>query len=375
MRRKAGAGRPPPEIARVTAAKAVRWAVVQAADDTAGLAATAGLVEEARTTLDPFIEGLPEPALLALLEGPGERFGLVVLDTQVLAALIEMQTTGRVVARPAEPRVPTRTDAIMCADFIDRTLELVDERVREAELEVAPAVTGFRYAIALAEARAIAMSLEDIPYRRFRFDIDLGQGAKSGVMQILLPFDPPGERRKGGAEAEAFADAMRAQVMETEAVLTATLFRREMTLAQAARLQVGDILTLPRETLTAVSLEALDGKVVARGRLGQQNGHRAVRLEAENAAANAAHMADAASAAPPFAVDRPAPALPPGDAPALEPAGLAGLGTGPGGMPDDGMPDPGDLGSFGDLGNLGDGADLADLGDLSSLGDLSGSGE
>lgn len=363
MRRKAGAGRPPPEIGRMTAAKAVRTAVVQAADEVAGLAATAGLVDESRTTLAPFIEALPDPALLVLVEGPSARFGLVVLDAQAVAALIEMQTTGRVVARPADPRAPTRTDAIMCADFVDRWLELVEQRVAEAELEVAPALSGFRYGLALAETRAIAMTLEDIPYRAFRFDIDLGRGAKSGAMQILLPFDPPGTTRVGAAETAAFAEAMRAQVLETQAVLTATLLKRRMTLAEVARFDVGTRLVLPRAALTSIAVEALDGTVVGEGRLGQVNGHRAVRLTGPVAAgAPTADMVAAPVTAPqsrppaldPPALDPPTAELRAPELRAPDPVGLDALGTG------DPRDTAADLGDLGDLGNLGDPGSLGD---------------
>lgn len=343
MRRKAGAGRPPPEIGRVTAAKAVRTAVVQAADEVAGLAATAGLVDESRTTLTPFVEALPDPALLALVEGPAARFGLVVLDAQVVAALIEIQTTGRVVPRPAEPRAPTRTDAIMCADFIDRLLELIELRVAEADLEVAPAVSGFRYGLALAEPRAIMMTLEDIPYRTFRFEIDLGRGAKSGVIQLLMPHDPPGAHRAGAAEAEEFAEAMRAQVLETQAVLTATLLKRRMTLAEVARFDVGTRLVLPREALANIAVEALDGTVVAQGRLGQMNGHRAVRLTVPNRAG-----ADMVATAMPAPEPR-APALN-AAAPDLPVPGVAPQPVGIGDLAPDGA---GDLGDLADLGGPG----------------------
>ena len=325
MRRKAGVGRPPPEIGRLTAAKVLRAAVVQAAEDVAGLTAAAGPVDEARTTLTPFVEALPDPALLGLIEGPGGRYGLMVLDAQVVAALIEMQTTGRVVARPADARTPTRTDAIMCADFIDRLLELVDRRAAEADLEVAPAISGFRYGMALAEPRAIAMALEDIPYREFRFEVDLGRGAKSGHLQLLLPFDPPGKARSGGAEVEAFAAAMRAQVLETQAVLSATLLRRRMSLAEIAGLDVGSLLHLPRAALTEITVEALDGTVVANGRLGQVNGHRAVRLTLPGTAMASGEPAALAAvpAPPPETLERDQPA---GELPA--PDGAAGLAGG-----------------------------------------------
>ncbi|MEJ2036355.1 MAG: hypothetical protein P8X69_09970, partial [Maritimibacter sp.] len=201
--------------------------------DMAELVAQVGNVEETRITLEPFIEALPDPCLLGLIEGPEGRFGMVILDAQSIAALIEIQTTGRVIERAAEARAPTRTDAVMCADFIDKMLELIEVNAAEAELEVAPAITGYRYAMALADTRAITMTLENMPYRRFEFSVDFALGAKSGVVQILMPFDPPGVKHDSSAKDAAFTGALQQQVMDAEVTapisgggLSAPAFRR-----------------------------------------------------------------------------------------------------------------------------------------------------
>lgn len=312
MRRKAGLGRPPPEIGQLTPARALQGAVLQAAQEVAALAVTVGKVVEARTTVDKLIAGLPEAPLLGLLEGSAGRFGLALLDPQVVAALIEVQTTGRVVPRPAEARAPTRTDAIMCADFIDRLLELLEARVGEAGLQLAPALSGFRYAMALAEPRAIALTLEDVPYRQFSVPLDMAQGAKTGEMSLILPFDPPGRGALAGGEATAFTGALRDRVMGAEARLSATLTRREMPLAEISRLAVGATIALPREALANVLIEDMSGRVVARGRLGRTEGHRAVRISdpdeaAGSSAAPAVHAPELAS--PTCGDPEPAPAI------------------------------------------------------------------
>lgn len=299
MRRKAGVGRPPPEIGQITPAKALRTAVTQAAEDVAALVATPGAVEEARVTLDAIGEGLPEHPLLALVEGPGGSFGLVVLDTQAVAALIEIQTTGRVVPRPAEARPPTRTDAIMCADFIDRMLELFEQRVSEAGLTIAPALTGYRYAMALAEPRAVPITLEDAAYRRLALSVEFDRGAKTAAIQIILPHDAPDHGARRATDGGAFSAALQAQVMAANAVLTATLARQRMTLAELAALTVGDVIALPVDALAQIALEDLTGRQVARGRLGQVSGHRALRL-----------MSAPATAASPYGPRPPANALP-----------------------------------------------------------------
>lgn len=277
MRRKAGLGRPPPEIGQLTPARALRAAVVQAAQEVAELAVVAGSVEESRLTLDALTQALPPHPLIGLVEGAEGRFGLVVLDPQAVAALIEIQTTGRVVPRPAEPRPPTRTDAIMCADFIDRTLEIVEARLVEAGGPGAPAFSGFRYAMALADERAIAITLDDMPYRIMKLPLDFVQGAKLGEILLALPFYPPGQGMRGG-DGGRFTEAMRARVLNAQACLSAVLARHSMTLAQVARLEVGSVIALPREALARVEIADLQGRVVAHGRLGQADGHRALRL-------------------------------------------------------------------------------------------------
>jgi flagellar motor switch protein FliM len=295
MRRKAGFGRPPPEIGQLTPARALQGAVLQAAQDVAELAVTVGKVVEARMTVEKLIASLPEALLLGLVGDDAGRYGLVLLDPQIVAALIEVQTTGRVVPRPAETRAPTRTDAIMCADFIDRMLELLEARAGEAGLQIAPALTGFRYAMALGEPRAIALTLKDVPYRHFTMPLDIAQGAKTGEMLLILPFDPPGRRARGGGEASAFTGALRDRVLRTEAELSATLARREMPLAEIARLTVGTLVALPREALANVAIEDMRGRVVAKGRLGRADGNRAVRITDpdETAAASAAPVIQA----------------------------------------------------------------------------------
>ena len=280
LRRKAGAGRPPPEIGQPNLARILRLALAQAAQDVAGLTLVAGQVEEGRTTLAATAGGLSETALLALLEGPDSRYGLAVLDADFVAALVEMQTTGRVVPRPADARAPTRTDAVMCADMIDRLLEIVETRTEAAALPEAGALAGYRFALALADPRAVAMTLADLPYRLLSVPADLGGGAKSGRIDIILPAEMRPKGRAAGT-GSGFARALAAQVMESGVELNATLFRLEMTLAEVSALTPGQIIPVPARALGAIGIEDLDGTRIGRGRLGQSNGHRAVRIVLE----------------------------------------------------------------------------------------------
>jgi flagellar motor switch protein FliM len=56
----------------------------------------------------------------------------VALDPQGLAAFIEILTVGQVSKRPAEPRVPTQTDAALVAPMVDLLLAELSQSLKPA---------------------------------------------------------------------------------------------------------------------------------------------------------------------------------------------------------------------------------------------------
>jgi flagellar motor switch protein FliM len=129
-----------------------------------------------------------------------------------------------------------------------------------------------------------------------------------------------------------------------------------MSLAEVAGLEVGSRLHLPRAALSAITVEALDGTVVAAGRLGQMNGHRAVRLVFPG---DTAAMAEAQSRAamPALAPQAPESERPPAGIPVPDPppgpsvpdtAAPGGPGLVDAGKTPRGPGDPAGLGDLGD---------------------------
>ena len=278
MRRKAGAGRPAPEIARMDAARALKLAFVQAAEEAAALVANVLGVRESRTTLSAQIGDMPECPLLALVNRSDGATGLVVLDADSLASLIEAQTTGRVVPRPAAARVPTRTDAQLASGFIDLCLELFGAIAAEAGLEVAPMLTGFRYDLPLADARAVEMTLPEIAYRRFEVQVDYGDGAKKGVVRLLLPYENAAVDK---ADSSASWQRDLQQVVEcAEVELEAILARKSMLLGEVAKFSPGTLIPLPNEVIGQVRLRDLEGRDLSLATLGQSAGFRALQITA-----------------------------------------------------------------------------------------------
>ncbi len=292
LRRKLEAGAPDPALAVAglpPVEKALGLAMARVSDRMMELGVACEQSGQVTRTLAELLDELPENGLYAVLEGPQEAQGVMVLDNALMGALIEQQTAGGLGAGTPVARKPTRTDAALCADWIDAVLRALAETYAEAPQ--ASWLSGFAFSCHLPDARPLGLMLEDEPYRMLDFALDLGLGARKGAGKLILPAlgrAPEGRPVKAGEEGvEAHPDAraawerrMEAQVMEAEVVLTAVLHRCARTIGQVMALAPGDVLTLPASSIGQLRLETGDGTAVARGRLGQNAGLRAVRLSA-----------------------------------------------------------------------------------------------
>ncbi|UWQ15321.1 FliM/FliN family flagellar motor switch protein [Aliiroseovarius sp. M344] len=282
IRQKAEARHPPPEIPPATAARALRAALARAGEATAGLVLTADEVSEDRVVLSALDGQFSDSDLLALIEGPESRFGLLVADPNLIAGLIEMQTIGRVLPAPAPLRAATRTDAAMCADFIDTVLEALEAELSAAQLPIAALTSGFRFAVRLVDYRAATMLLPDIPYRRFQTKLELGGGGKRGALSLLLPFAAASQHWQADGKAiSASKQEAPAIIMGARAELNAVLHRVHMALDELTALTPGMTLNVPRDALCNVALEDMAGQALTACRLGQAKGQRALRIGQE----------------------------------------------------------------------------------------------
>ncbi|NEY89083.1 FliM/FliN family flagellar motor C-terminal domain-containing protein [Tabrizicola oligotrophica] len=264
-----------------------RVALARAARDRLKLALEVRALTLGRAGLAEVLELPPDRALIAVLEGPGEGVGVLILAPEVLQAMVEVLTIGRVNAGASTlaSRKPTRTDAAMVAPMLDAALaDLEQTLAQEADLVWAG---GWRYASFLDDPRPLGLMLEDFSYRIVKCEVDLAEGARSGGVLLILPAEGRGRLphrpvlRAQNDEAQtqrAFAEALAEEVEAATCCLDAVLTRATMPLSQVAGLQVGDVLPLGMAGLDRVSLEALDGRKLAEGRLGQNRGLRALRL-------------------------------------------------------------------------------------------------
>ncbi len=265
--------------------KALADAFRRAAEEELELAVIVSQPKETRATPAELLESLPEQSFLGVLIGPEDGAGLFCLDPGALSAIIEMRTMGRVSSNPPQPRRPTRTDAAMVADVIDRVLAEFEAPL--LELDAARWASGWRYQLYLPDPRPLSVVLEEAQHRVLEVEILFGAAAKPGRAFIVLPSTgrarprpptPPPDDSVEAAEAAAWQDAMSEAVGTAEASLDAVLGRVRLPLADLSGLAPGDRIALPLTALGGVRLVAPGGQVMAEGRLGQAGGARAVRL-------------------------------------------------------------------------------------------------
>jgi flagellar motor switch protein FliM len=194
-------------------------------------------------------------------------------------ALIEVQTTGEVKKIQAAARPVTRTDAAICAPFIDRFFEAACSQLEEASSKIE--METYRFGDMVEDARALALALDSPDYDVFRLSVDLGDGAKTGLMTVILPKAQHIEQdmRKGvlarsSSEVSGLGDVIR----NAPVTLNAVLDRLEMPLKDACKLEVGMCFPISRGALSDAQLTSTGGHVAARVMLGQVNGFRAARL-------------------------------------------------------------------------------------------------
>lgn len=355
--------------------KALRRSVARAAEDLCELPMAVIAARQTNRAPEDLASMLNNKHLLIVLDCPAGRIGAATLDAAAVTALIQQQTMGCVLGMHSDQRNYTPTDAAMVAEFIEKLFGKVTSLLEDqSDLRI---FTGFRFGAQVEDVRTLVLGMEAEDYRVINLTVDLATGKMQGEICLVLP--------EPSAEVYDEANAVRgprlgASVGSMRAELSAVLCKMRIPLRQFASLKVGDMLPLDQAYLYETDLVAINGQHIAKGRLGQMNGARAVRLtdQCMRSMPQQGGFSDGISGG------RSAPALEnrsmglsiaaqglqvPGDDLALPMGG--GLGGGLGG--DLGTDMAADFASeFGDMGDFSGGLDGGDLpmGDFGGMGDL-----
>lgn len=248
-----------------------------------GLDAQVRALDDSTISLAELSELLEPAMFVSLLEGQGEQMAVSLICPKLLAGMVEGVATGRVFSAPPDtPRAPTRTDAALIAPLIDALMHQLRHRCGALLGKLVSG--GWVYGSHLVDPRPLPLMLEDGEFRLFRFHITLGQDKVQGSWTLLLPDTSAAELRaspthsKQAPATRSWSEQMNATLQASPVDLRVVLYRAQLSLDDALSLKAGDTLCLPMATIEGMSVEALDGRMLAAGRLGQARGQRAVRL-------------------------------------------------------------------------------------------------
>ena len=224
------------------------------------------------------VECLEAQDLIFLIRRGEGDVGLLVVDPGLLAALIEVQTLGQVTAAAARERLPTRTDAVVASDLLDKWLTDTGRAAEVAEIAQELPFYGYARQHGMLGLRAVELTLDPGEYQSLRVTMSLGGGAKTGALTFYLPAWAGISGRL--PVTGSLGEELRSNIADAPAVMEAILARVDEPLERVLGFQEGDVISVPLERLYQISLEAGVGRKIAEAQLGQIKGNRAVRLTA-----------------------------------------------------------------------------------------------
>ena len=324
----------------------------RAADELVALSLEMRAMTTSHMDLANVLKSLSDHDLIFLMTTETGASGACVLNAGLVSGLTEVQLTGRVSSAPPAERRPTRTDAVVVSDMVDRWISAVQAGAVEGGFQEVLPLHGALRTETILDLRAAALTLDPGAYEMLRIVMSL-DGAKEGVLTFFLP-RKVGQGLSGSASWEAEKGA---QLLDLPAVMDAVLARVHRPLSEVLNFEPGDCVLLPDDAMRSLSLEGERGVAVANARLGQLQGMRAVMVSTDRVA-QAGHGAEDVAALPPRAPL----ALP--DAPDPSAAATPDVSGAPA------APEPQDLPDLPDVSGLPDMPDLPDLPDLPEMPDL-----
>lgn len=276
LRRKAKIARDEQEARAMSPLRALRLATEKTADASFSLVLSVQGIERLLVDHAGLLKMVPDGVLLLLLDGPDGAVGVMTLDAATLAALIEMQTVGQVLARPLRERPLTRTDAAMAAPFVDGILHRMSQHLVDHPDTFW--ACGYRYGAMIDDRRSLGMALGAPDFHVFRLPLDIADGLRTGEVMLALPQRAAPVVKTNGADTGEISAQLQERVLDAPVRLDAILCRLSLPLSDFGRLAVGDVLPLPSDALREITIEAAGRQLVATGRLGKVDGMRALRL-------------------------------------------------------------------------------------------------
>jgi len=272
LERKAIAQRRALGVGTVSLPRALGRGLSIAADALWGLGLAVEASDDISLRAERVRDRMEDDALLILLENDAGPCGLAAFDRALVTGLIEVQTLGKVTRLPTDTRRYTPTDAAMMAPLLDAALPRFASMLA-GQPEMAH-LQGYRFGALVEDAQTAGLALDAARYHLTEFDVSLAQDTRRGRAHFLFP-EPP---EPAGDAPPPAAGKHQAVLRLVPARMQAVLTRVHLPLHKAQALKAGDVLPISSQAVTSATLVVQGGHIAARGKLGQINGFRAVRI-------------------------------------------------------------------------------------------------
>lgn len=218
-------------------------------------------------------------ALCLAGRGNGET-GVIALSLELVTAIVEKSATGEVGTRAIPDRAGTSVDAFLAEPLLRAMLENMS---LVCSPDIRPWIAGVELAKAPSKTDDLEFQIAEGAHRvvMLRFQID---GAREGELVALIP-QPcgsggrPGGTPTSGPNREDPAAGFRRKLLDSRTTLRADLISLDVPLAEFRNWTLGSEIQIPGEAIGAIRLTQNGDVDIAKGRLGQASGNRAVRLD------------------------------------------------------------------------------------------------
>ena len=260
-----------------SSARAFETAVAKTSQTLFGIAWDRGTFTETAAAFSAISKNVALEGGYCVLTRDANPVGFMFVDQQIVAAIIEMLANKSVSKANAPDRLVTSTDMMLVLPFLSELsrqlgLSLGGSPLAEwfDELKVASVSTNLK---------SLCLTLSQNQMTIVNFSAELDEGGRTGTIGVALPQIKTVDVAATALSDDGWPDKLEKAVYAAPAKMDAVLHKFQLSIGKIESLQVGQVIPLHGCNVGDVRL-LMSGKFeVAKARLGQSKGLRAVRIE------------------------------------------------------------------------------------------------
>lgn len=231
---------------------------------------------ESAKSLSAFLDGIGQGNLLLVLDGPNGSRGAFVLKPGLLQSIIEMITLGQLSGLAPIERRMTRTDAAIVEPFVNAVLQ----RLLQANLpdKISKTVKGFSFGAIAPDLHNLGNLLDETEFSVFEMNFKIPGGSHETGLVLAFPSVSLSPEKTSNQWHDCdWSARLEKTVCSARMDLRVAAHHVQIPYEAVESLAVGQVMVLPESPFDNVSL-VKSGSIIARGRLGQLNGMRALKV-------------------------------------------------------------------------------------------------